>query len=1775
MGHISYRKDAFKRFRYFTKAFMVLIVCFSFVIKGPVPTYSSTLCNIAPPSLFSTLSNLQIKDMAMLEYALDVMRISGRVDLFTQKEDIDNTSAGIDLSAEALLLNFNFSGSYLVGGDLLRFFPCVVKSGGTGSEDRRYWCCIRKSPEGEGLVHGLFTEKEYYSDGLRQDLIYFGAVKRAERALIEASISSEKEHDEKIRNAIRSGHYLIVDDARYGNVLSPLYSFLSLIGAIELLEDIRGYIKEQKVLIITGTDERCHLSEAHAGARGIYLPAYVDSEELSSALCHEVFAKAGFTHEENTLLQDIFESYVRSGYRLPGLTAEQSSLVSRAGSAVFVSDMADIIRERDYSDRKGFRRLFGLIRSGSTHIARDNMHNMLKKFGIKRTAKKVFGRSGPENELEIVKALIGKTMNTEKEIPVLCEDILNFLGYLDVVDAGAIYLFEDLEKEIPSIGKGKDLVMTAHYGVSDVFSEMISRYGSGSLQVRKVRGKEPFFMSRPRMFGEESYENGEKISREEGLTFLAVFPLTHKDEVIGALTLGSKRAVDVRTDLKLSISNIADQLSGGIALRIYQLALERNREKLQRTLSNANIGTWEWDFHNDRMYFSSEIARMLGYGQEELVNSKKAWFGIIHPEDRNTLKKELDMHMAGVTEKFGAEYRMFTKQGEVKWFKSEGRITKAGADGEPLEALGTHRDITQRKEYEIALAGSEKEFEEIFQGSPVGLAVLDHNGRISRVNRECLNIFGADEKRHIAGRDLFRKLNVFNPDSREIIGRIGSNEMDIILKYKDLAGWGLEVSPFEGKRIVSCTMLFFGYNEETLPRYLLRLDDITEKVRMQNDLKDAYQRLQEKTRELLMAERSKVSTELVARSAHEILNPASNILMMLENCFRKVEKGADLNKDEMLKLMNLCSAEIQRIVNITSKSLALSRASAVHSAKEGGPDMSPSSLKQVVLNTLGMRRSQINIKGIDVKLDLPEEPLMVMADKVRLHQAFDNILKNAIFTLDESYEKGITISLGEIKGPSGERFARVSFSDTGSGIPEEMLRKIWKPLKTGNGAGMGAGIGLAIVREVAEEHGGEARVESVYGQGATFHIDLPLLGEDTEAIKKALEEADPSAYRRFWHDLNNIISVAAYFEAKFFKDLPGELEQEYTLLVKEIRTIGKIVAYGQIVSNEIKPKHDELEEHLEKKGYSSLKEALVRDTAGETADMVFGLIRVYQNYLSSFGSVAKKKEAGISAGREAHDEVRTYSQIQRLYQVTGAEGKGLSISGKRKLFRRNIARYESLADNFLSVKGTFDREISSFERYDIFQRVKAQLARVSAQLKKLSRMDAVEEKDRGFIKRATGLFSPARQIQLDLFLNDIAEKLKTAYFGGSKDEAPVLNIRTGKDLRKNISIQADQPRLAASLAHIFSYLRERSRERGPDEEEKRIDVEAEINRQTSETVITIRNNFFVFSEEDTARAKNKYGQMAAKVIHEPDEGFSTLFAANALLLSSGAKMEGGNFREGSLIRLIFPYTEDMPFVEKRTVERDRIKPGDALPGRSNIILADDEDILRENMADRLKEDGYNVFEAVSVGDAYDLVLEMDSAGINIDAAVFDITMPADRGRGLKDGMALAEGLRKAGYGFPVILSSGHISGIEEDDAMFEKEKRDKGVFQAVLPKPVSFGRMTDTILNLIHGRSHSKKEASAIISSRFRKKIILIYGDLQAGLKALKRVGFREEDNIIRHASTHEQLREQISSGDIDVILNTTDEKISDILQGFPEEKIIDGLSDQVRLQNVLVSVCA
>lgn len=231
--------------------------------------------------------------------------------------------------------------------------------------------------------------------------------------------------------------------------------------------------------------------------------------------------------------------------------------------------------------------------------------------------------------------------------------------------------------------------------------------------------------------------------------------------------------------------------------------------------------------------------------------------------------------------------------------------------------------------------------------------------------------------------------------------------------------------------------------------------------------------LQHLAQRLAASERLAIAGRLASGVAHEVNNPLQAISAHLSALRNRI--GEDPKAVESISVV---ADSVERIRLIVRGMLDLQR---VETAQR-----SAININDVVVKTLALMQPLLNQSEIDVKTDLSTDVTPVLAAASEIGQVLINIIHNAIEAMKPHGVLRITTAA------SGERI-EVHVTDNGSGIPSDVLSKLFEPHASFRERGGGTGLGLFISRHLITQHGGELRVMSEVGKGSTFTISLPKL----------------------------------------------------------------------------------------------------------------------------------------------------------------------------------------------------------------------------------------------------------------------------------------------------------------------------------------------------------------------------------------------------------------------------------------------------------------------------------------------------------------------------------------------------------------------------------------------------------------------------------------------------------------------------------------------------------
>ncbi|MDA2928442.1 ATP-binding protein [Acidobacteria bacterium AH-259-O06] len=343
--------------------------------------------------------------------------------------------------------------------------------------------------------------------------------------------------------------------------------------------------------------------------------------------------------------------------------------------------------------------------------------------------------------------------------------------------------------------------------------------------------------------------------------------------------------------------------------------------------------------------------------------------------------------------------------------------------------------------------------ENVVESITVGVLVITPEGEITVWNDSMQTICGlrADE---VLGKNISE---VFPVDLVRTLQKIVEGPPWIVQETSRL--YKTHIQSTDGhSRLVNITVSPFLLQDDVVTGTLLVLDDITEKVQLES--------------QLLQAEKLSSIGLLAAGIAHEVNTPLTAISSYSQMLLKEIP--ADDPRHKMLKKIERQGFRASNIVN-----------NLLNFARVKDSDFHEINVNSLMLETLSLLDHQFRKAGLDVKLDLDPTMPPTLANGSKLQQVFMNLCLNA----KDAMPQGGQLS---VKTYRTDSLLVVEIQDSGVGISEQDVKRIYDPFFTTKDIGRGTGLGLSVSYGIIQELSGRISVESKRGKGTTFRLHLPI-----------------------------------------------------------------------------------------------------------------------------------------------------------------------------------------------------------------------------------------------------------------------------------------------------------------------------------------------------------------------------------------------------------------------------------------------------------------------------------------------------------------------------------------------------------------------------------------------------------------------------------------------------------------------------------------------------------
>lgn len=371
-------------------------------------------------------------------------------------------------------------------------------------------------------------------------------------------------------------------------------------------------------------------------------------------------------------------------------------------------------------------------------------------------------------------------------------------------------------------------------------------------------------------------------------------------------------------------------------------------------------------------------------------------------------------------------------------------------------------DLPGLKALEEKLRRTNTFLENLILSAVDGVIAADMDGKIFIFNESAEDVFGysAEEAiKHINVRDIYpgntayEVMKALRSDEYGGKGRLKTYHVDVLNK--------------NGERIPISLYCTIVYEDDKEMATIGFFHDLRERIQIKKEL--------EKTQiQILQAEKMVSLGKLAAGVAHQLNNPLGGIILYTKLVMEEynLDDGAIDDLTRILKDAERCRDTVRELLEFTRQTRHL---------------MQPHDVNKAISRTLFLLENQVLFQNIEIHKNLSDSLPPARLDIQQINHVFMNIILNAAQAMKG---KG-SLTIKTFTSPKGDHVC-VSISDTGPGIPDDVLPHIFDPFYTTKEEGEGTGLGLSLVYGIVDNHGGRIKAENRAGQGATFTIELPL-----------------------------------------------------------------------------------------------------------------------------------------------------------------------------------------------------------------------------------------------------------------------------------------------------------------------------------------------------------------------------------------------------------------------------------------------------------------------------------------------------------------------------------------------------------------------------------------------------------------------------------------------------------------------------------------------------------
>ncbi len=547
---------------------------------------------------------------------------------------------------------------------------------------------------------------------------------------------------------------------------------------------------------------------------------------------------------------------------------------------------------------------------------------------------------------------------------------------------------------------------------------------------------------------------------------------------------GTSVDISDRKQMELALAELNQTLEAKVRERT--LELQALSERLSLALTSGGIGSWVWDLQTNRVTWDERLFELYGLDPTpDLAIAYEDWRACIHPDDLQFAEALLQQILVNNVP-YQTDLRIYRPDGSLRHLQSYAMLIR-GADQQPQRMIGVNIDITDLKQAEAENHQLRERLEFVLSSSPAIIFTCQPTDdyAVTFVNDNVRLVMGYEPEEVLNDPQLWNRC--LHPDDAprvlENLPQIFQQDF-YIHEYRFRHQLGHYLWLQSGLRLMRDAQ----GNPIELVGYTIDI----------SDRKEAELQLQRSNAELIRATRLK--DEFLANISHELRTPLSAILGITESLQEEILGPITDSQRQALQTIETSGTHLLCLLTDLLDLSKLVDPSKLEASQAEFP-LAPTPVEALCRSSLNFVQPQAQKKRIRFQIKLPRHPLPdLVVDERRIRQVLINLLSNAVKFTPPGGQVTLEVSplpatAPAVQADSAAAYLRISVTDTGIGIAPANLKKLFKPfvqIDTAlNRQYEGTGLGLVLVKQMVELHGGTVDFTSEEGIGSCFSVTLP------------------------------------------------------------------------------------------------------------------------------------------------------------------------------------------------------------------------------------------------------------------------------------------------------------------------------------------------------------------------------------------------------------------------------------------------------------------------------------------------------------------------------------------------------------------------------------------------------------------------------------------------------------------------------------------------------------